>query len=100
MSKRKGRKALSRPATNHTASQQQPVEAFTLANPPPCSTSGKYWITSNAPATVKWYDPPISFDGLARSFRAAVHHSSPLYVKRNILASTFIPHSMLSQAII
>lgn len=29
--------------------------------------------------------------------RAAVHHSSPLYVKRNILASTFIPHPMLSQ---
>jgi capsid portal protein len=24
--------------------------------------------------------------------RAAVHHSSPIYVKRNILVSTFIPH--------
>jgi len=29
--------------------------------------------------------------------RAAVHHSSPLYVKRNILASTFIHHPILSQ---
>ncbi|CNE37340.1 phage-related capsid packaging protein [Yersinia nurmii] len=63
-----------------------------MANPPLCSISGKYWVTSNAP-----YGPPISFDGLARSFRAAVHHSSPMYVKHNILASTFIPHSMLSQ---
>ena len=45
----------------------------------------------------KWYEPPISFDGLARSVRAAVHHSSPMYVKRNILASTFIPHRLLSQ---
>jgi capsid portal protein len=45
----------------------------------------------------KWYEPPISFDGLARSVRAAVHHSSPMFVKRNILASTFIPHPMLSQ---
>uniref|UniRef100_UPI0018EDA450 phage portal protein n=1 Tax=Serratia sp. ASV30 TaxID=2795127 RepID=UPI0018EDA450 len=43
------------------------------------------------------YDPPISFDGLARSMRAAVHHSSPMFVKRNILASTFIPHPLLSQ---
>ncbi|RTF38324.1 phage portal protein, partial [Serratia marcescens] len=25
------------------------------------------------------------------------HHSSPMYVKRNILASTFIPHRLLSQ---
>ncbi|EPP7669402.1 phage portal protein, partial [Yersinia enterocolitica] len=33
MSKRKGRKASSRPATNHTASQQQPVEAFTFGEP-------------------------------------------------------------------
>ena len=29
--------------------------------------------------------------------RATVHHSSPIYVKRNILASTFIPHPLLSQ---
>lgn len=45
----------------------------------------------------KWYEPPVTFSGLAKSFRAAVHHSSPMYVKRNILASTFIPHPMLSQ---
>src|SRR5688572_18987559 len=45
----------------------------------------------------EWYEPPVTFSGLAKSFRAAVHHSSPMYVKRNILASTFIPHPMLSQ---
>ncbi len=45
----------------------------------------------------KWYEPPVTFSGLAKSFRAAVHHSSPMYVKRNILASTFIPHPLLSQ---
>ena len=26
--------------------------------------------------TDHWYEPPVSFDGLARTFRAAVHHSS------------------------
>ncbi|EOM7770567.1 phage portal protein, partial [Escherichia coli] len=45
----------------------------------------------------RWYEPPISFTGLAKSLRAAVHHSSPIYVKRNILASTFIPHPWFSQ---
>ena len=34
---------------------------------------------------------PVSFDGLARTFRAAVHHSSPIAVKCNILTSTYIP---------
>ena len=29
--------------------------------------------------------------------RSAVHYSSPLYVKRNTLASTYFPHPMLSQ---
>lgn len=44
----------------------------------------------------KWYEPPISYDGLSRTWRAAVAHSSPLYVKRNILVSTFVPHKLLS----
>lgn len=32
----------------------------------------------------KWYEPPVSFDRLARTYRAAVHYSSPIAVKRNI----------------
>lgn len=45
----------------------------------------------------RWYEQPVSFDELARIYRAAVHHSSPIAVKRNILTSTFIPHPLLSQ---
>jgi PBSX family phage portal protein len=45
----------------------------------------------------KWIEPPISFSRLAKSLCAAVHNSSPVYVKRNILASTYIPHPLLSQ---
>lgn len=45
----------------------------------------------------RWYEPPLSWDGLARSFRAAVHHASPIYVKRNILVSAFIPHPWLTR---
>ena len=45
----------------------------------------------------KWYKPSVSVDGLARTHRAAVYHSSPINVKRNILTSTFIPHPLLRQ---
>lgn len=45
----------------------------------------------------KYFEPPISFDGLAKSFRASVHHGSAIYVKRNLLVKTFIPHPLLSR---
>lgn len=45
----------------------------------------------------KWYEPPISFDGLAKSARASVHHASAMKVKRNVLESTFVPHRLLSR---
>lgn len=45
----------------------------------------------------RWYEPPVSFHVLAKSLCAAAHHSLPIYVKRNILASTCLPHPMTSQ---
>lgn len=46
----------------------------------------------------RWYEPPLSLDGLANSFRASPHHSSAIYLKRNLLAASFIPHPLLSRA--
>lgn len=46
----------------------------------------------------RWYEPPVSWDGLARSLRANVHHASALTVKRNVLVSTFKPHRLLSRS--
>jgi PBSX family phage portal protein len=43
-----------------------------------------------------YYEPPVSFTGLAMSLRAGTHHASALFFKRNVLASTFIPHPKLS----
>ncbi|WP_375592100.1 phage portal protein [Chitiniphilus eburneus] len=45
----------------------------------------------------RYFDPPVSLDGLARAFNSAVHHSSPIYVKRNILVSSFVPHPLLAR---
>lgn len=95
MSKRKGRKTLTTPAQATT--QQQGFEAFSFGEPAPVLDKREILDYIECTGNGKWYEPPISFDGLARSVRAAVHHSSPMFVKRNILASTFIPHPMLSQ---
>lgn len=94
MSKRRGRKALAPPAP---AAQEQGFEAFSFGEPSAVLDKREILDYIECTGNGKWYEPPISFDGLARSVRAAVHHSSPMYVKRNILASTFIPHRLLSQ---
>ena len=46
----------------------------------------------------RWYEPPLSLDGLARSVGASVHLHSGLMFKRNLLSKTFIPHPLLSRA--
>ncbi|HEJ7177338.1 TPA: phage portal protein [Serratia marcescens] len=97
MSKRKDRKAFTTPAPAPAAEQKQDFEAFTFGEPSAVLDKREILYYIECTTNGKWYEPPISFDGLARSVRAAVHHSSPMYVKRNILASTFIPHPLLSQ---
>jgi PBSX family phage portal protein len=46
----------------------------------------------------RWYEPPVSFSELAKTFRAAVHHSSPIYFKRNLLMEMFQPSKLMSRA--
>jgi capsid portal protein len=50
-------------------------------------------------AAGKWFEPPVSLAGLAKSFPAGVHHSSAIYFKRNVLSATFIPHKLLTRGI-
>ncbi|PID66571.1 MAG: phage portal protein [Gammaproteobacteria bacterium] len=46
----------------------------------------------------KYYQPPISLDGLAKSLRSNSYHESAIMVKRNIILSTFNPHPRFSLA--
>lgn len=73
------------------------AEGFTFGDPVPVRDRRELLDYVECVINDRWYEPPVSFDGLARTFRAAVHHSSPLNVKRNILTSSFIPHKLLSQ---
>lgn len=98
MSKRRNRSQLATTQTVHASAPQQPhAEAFTFGDPVPVLDRRELLDYVECVVMDKWYEPPVSFDGLARTFRAAVHHSSPIAVKRNILTSTFIPHPLLSQ---
>ena len=98
MSKRRSRKAFNaKTQPVQVAAPQQQAEAFTFGEPTPVMDKRDILDYAECIGNGRWYEPPVSFHGLAKSLRSAVHHSSPIYVKRNILASTFVPHPMMSQ---
>lgn len=75
------------------------MEIFTFGDPEPVMDKREILDYIECWSNGKWYEPPVSLDGLAKSFRASPHHSSSIYFKRNILASTFIPHPLLSRQV-
>ncbi|GAA0498896.1 phage portal protein [Tatumella terrea] len=95
MSKSKKKRAIA--ALNMQRSGEPRAEAFSFGDPIPVLDRRELLDYVECVQMDRWYEPPVSFDGLARTYRAAVHHSSPINVKRNILTSTFIPHPLLSQ---
>ncbi|WP_416261809.1 phage portal protein [Gibbsiella quercinecans] len=76
---------------------QQHVEAFTFGDPIPMLDRREILDYLECSIVDRWYEPPVCFHGLAKTFRAAVHHSSPIYMKRNVLVSLFKPHRLLSK---
>lgn len=73
------------------------MEAFSFGDPEAVLDRREILDYLECPVNGKWYEPPISLDGLAKSSRSAVHHASAMIVKRNILVSCFEPHPMLSR---
>ncbi|MGO4222146.1 phage portal protein [Lysobacter sp. TAF61] len=74
------------------------VEAFSFGDPTPVLDRRELLDYMECVTNGRWYEPPVSLEGLAKTFRSSPHHSSAIYVKRNILARTFKPHRMLSRA--
>lgn len=94
-----GKRNKNRTVAKQSVQQNNGVsaEAFSFGDPIPVLDRRELLDYVECVQMDRWYEPPVSFDGLARTYRAAVHHSSPIAVKRNILTSTFIPHPLLSQ---
>ena len=73
------------------------AHAFTFGDPEPIDRAAlldyvQVWNNG------RWYEPPISVQGLANMLRVAPHHSSAIFIKRNLLVSSFIPTRYLSVA--
>lgn len=96
MKKRNHHHQVSAPAAAAPAAPAG-AHAFTFGDPTPVMDRAEILDYVEAWGNNTWYEPPVSWQGLAKTFRAGTHHSSALYFKRNILASTFIPHRLLSR---
>lgn len=84
-----GKRNKNRAAAKQSAQQSSGVsaEAFSFGDPIPVLDRRELLDYVEYVQMDRWYEPPVSFDGLVRTYRAAVHHSSPIAVKRNILTS-------------
>lgn len=80
------------------AAKPAKVEAFAFGDPLPVLDGREVLDYVEAWRNGRWYEPPVSLSGLAKSFRSSPHHSSALYLKRNMLVRSFIPHPLLSRA--
>lgn len=85
------------PAIMSQSSEPARAEAFSFGDPEPVTTMRDVfyegvWLSPN-----EWYEPPVPFDILSKSYRATAHHGSALQVKRNILLRTFKPHPLLNR---
>ena len=73
------------------------AEAFTFGDPVPVTSLRDMFYEGLWLSPDEWYEPPIPFDVLAKSYRSTAHHGSALQVKRNILLRTFKPHPLLGR---
>lgn len=71
--------------------------AFTFGDPVPVLDGSDLMDYIESWWSGKWYEPPVNLHDLAKATGASVHLKSGLVFKRNQLASTFIPHKLLSR---
>ena len=81
----------------HQTTGQASAQAFTFGDPEPVLDSRSLWDYLECGFNGQWYEPPVPFEGLARSFRANPHHETALRIKRNFLVRLFKPHRLLSK---
>jgi PBSX family phage portal protein len=74
------------------------IVSFTFGDPEPVLDGRGIFDYLQALKSSKWYEPPVSLDGLAKTFGSAVHHASAIIVKRNILSSMYVGNKKFSKA--
>ena len=74
------------------------IEAFAFGDPEPVNDRRQILDMFECYKNDRWYEPPISRDGLARTYRASAHHSSAIEFKRNLVTAALRPTPYLSRA--
>lgn len=95
MSKRRSRRQTSLPTAEPSTSRS--LSTFSFGDPEPVLDRSTMLDMLECWHNQRWYEPPISLDGLARAFRASPHHSSAITLKRNMLAASLEPTPWLSR---
>jgi len=73
------------------------IDAFTFGDPTPVLDQRGIYDYLQCWQNGRWYEPPVSLEGLARTTRSNPYLASGLIFKRNMLARTFKPHALLSR---
>jgi len=73
------------------------LHAFTFGEPVPVLDARGIMDYLHCWQNGRWYEPPLSLDGLSRTTRANVYLKSGLRFKANMLVRSFIPHKLLSR---
>lgn len=74
------------------------IEAFSFGDPEPALDRSLLLDMLHSPHNGRWYEPPVSREGLARAFRTSPHHSSAIIFKRQQVLAAFRPTQWLSRA--
>jgi len=77
--------------------REQGVSAFTFGDPESVLSRATMLDMLECWHNGRWFEPPLSLHGLARAFRASPHHSSAIVLKRNMLAASLDPSSLVSR---
>lgn len=88
MTKRKKQMKFDRLQAVENGANSAHVEAFSFGDAVPMLDKAEIlnYLYSGV-MYEKWYSPPISWSGLAKSLRSSVHHESAIAAKVNVLAS-------------
>lgn len=79
------------------AGQDGGLVAFSFGDPEPALDGRGITQYIECWSNLRWYEPPISVDGLIRAFEMAPHHASCIRLKRNLLSKYFIPSALLDR---
>ena len=75
-----------------------PGSRIILGDPVPALEGDFLLDYISCPDNGRWYETPLSLEGLARIMRSSIFLQSCLTFKRNLLSETLMPHPWLAMA--